>query len=358
MESTFFILGRNPKLSRAEVLEFLKSRNIKHKEILFEKNLLIIDTEEKFNIQEFGGIIWLGQINFEGESQEFEKYIGLNEIIPSDKFSYAIFGNQDTQILKDKFKKEKKKATIKHGRKQIKFQDGEKHELPSADFYIFYHEYKDTIYFGIVTQSYDNTEIKNRDMNKPVRRESLAISPRLAKILINLSGAKQNDLFLDPFCGVGGILQEALLKKINVHGIDKDKSATEDAKINIKWLSSQYNIKNAHKIENNNSKDAPNLQFDAIATETPLGEVLRKKPNDNQAKKIILDFERHIIPILRRLKIIKKPLAKIAITLPTIRTFHADAEKIAEKTGLKIYTNPILESRPDQYISRDIMVFQ
>ncbi len=358
MESTFFILGRNPKLSRAEVLEFLKSRNIKHKEILFEKNLLIIDTEEKFNIQEFGGIIWLGQINFEGESQEFEKYIGLNEIIPSDKFSYAIFGNQDTQILKDKFKKEKKKATIKHGRKQIKFQDGEKHELPSADFYIFYHEYKDTIYFGIVTQSYDNTEIKNRDMNKPVRRESLAISPRLAKILINLSGAKQNDLFLDPFCGVGGILQEALLKKINVHGIDKDKSATEDAKINIKWLSSQYNIKNAHKIENNNSKDAPNLQFDAIATETPLGEVLRKKPNDNQAKKIILDFESHIIPILRRLKIIKKPLAKIAITLPTIRTFHADAEKIAEKTGLKIYTNPILESRPDQYISRDIMVFQ
>ena len=331
MESTFFILGRNPKLSRAEVLEFLKSRNIKHKEILFEKNLLIIDTEEKFNIQEFGGIIWLGQINFEGESQEFEKYIGLNEIIPSDKFSYAIFGNQDTQILKDKFKKEKKKATIKHGRKQIKFQDGEKHELPSADFYIFYHEYKDTIYFGIVTQSYDNTEIKNRDMNKPVRRESLAISPRLAKILINLSGAKQNDLFLDPFCGVGGILQEALLKKINVHGIDKDKSATEDAKINIKWLSSQYNIKNAHKIENNNSKDAPNLQFDAIATETPLGEVLRKKPNDNQAKKIILDFESHIIPILRRLKIIKKPLAKIAITLPTIRTFHADAEKIAEK---------------------------
>jgi hypothetical protein len=37
-------------------------------------------------------------------------------------------------------------------------------------------------------------------MQKPIRREELAISPRLAKILINLSGAKKNNLLLDPFC--------------------------------------------------------------------------------------------------------------------------------------------------------------
>jgi len=380
----FFILGRNPELSRHEILEFLKARNREHKEILFEENFLVIETneDEKFNIQEFGGVMWIGKITSEGTNEKLEKHIEQKEIIPSDKFSYAVFGNQDPQILKDKFKERKKKAMMKHGRQQIKFQDGTKHELPNADFYIFYHEHKGTIYFGLTTQEYDDHGVKKRDMKKPARRESLAISPRLSKILINLSGAKPRDLLLDPFCGIGGILQEALIKKMNVHGIDKDKEATEGAKQNLKWLTSEYNIKNNkdtskarqhqeklkpqetvsvlgnYKIENIDSRKTPDLQFAAIATETPLGKVLRKKPDNNEAEQIIQNFEAYIIPILRRLKQVKKPNAKIAITFPTIRTFHADAQKIANKTGLKIYINPILESREDQFISRDIVVFQ
>jgi tRNA G10 N-methylase Trm11 len=357
---TFFILGRNPELSRAEILEFLKARERTHKEILFEENLLIIETneEEKFNIQEFGGTIHLGTILSKGNQEQIKNYIEKTEIVPADKFSYATFGNQNTQILKDKFKEKKKKAMIKHGGKQIKFQSGEKQELPSADFYIFYHKHKKTVYLGITTQTYDNTDVKKRDMEKPVRRESLAISPRLSKILINLSGAKPHDKLLDPFCGIGGILQEALIKRINVHGIDKDKQATINAEKNLNWLTSKYNIKNNYKIENKDSKHTPDLQFAAIATETPLGKLLRKKPNNKEAKQMILDFEAYIIPILKKLKTIKKPKAKIAITFPIILTLHANAHKIAKKTGLGIYMNPIQESRPDQNISRDILILQ
>ena len=52
---TFFILGRNPELSRREILEFLKARSRTHEEILFKGNLLIIKTNEgeRFDIQEF-----------------------------------------------------------------------------------------------------------------------------------------------------------------------------------------------------------------------------------------------------------------------------------------------------------------
>ena len=357
---TFFILGRNPELSRHEVIEFLKARNREFTETFFEENFLVLDVpdDEKFNIQEFGGVMWLGEITTEGTIEDLIKDIEQNEIIPADKFSYAVFGNQDEQIIKDKFKERKKKAMLKHGRQQIKFQDGSKHDLPNADFYIFYHEFKGTVYFGIATQDYDDKGVKKRDMQKPVRRESLAISPRLSKILINISGAKPRDLLLDPFCGIGGILQEALIKKMNVHGIDKDKTATEGTKQNLKWLTSEYNIKNNFTIENNDSRKTPDLQFAAIATETPLGKILRKKPNDNEAKTIIQNFEAYMIPILRRLKAVKKPKAKIAITFPAIRTFHADAEKIADKCNLKIYIKPILESRPDQFISRDILVLE
>ncbi|MCK4996760.1 hypothetical protein KAS08_00515 [Candidatus Pacearchaeota archaeon] len=357
---TFFILGRNPELSRAEILEFLKTRNREHKEIMFRDNILIIETNEgeKFNIQEFGGIMWLGEITFEGTPEKLEEHLESIEIVPADKFSYGIFGNIDEELLKNKFKERKKKATIKHGSKQLKMQDGSKINIPKAEFYIFCYEDAGVTYFGTSTQEYDSKDVKNRDMNKPMRRELLAISPRLSKILINLSGAKPRDLMLDPFCGVGGILQEALIKGINVHGIDKDKQATIDAIANLEWMKENYKFNSKYTIENKDSRKTPDLQFSGIATETPLGKVLRKKPNDNEAKQIIRNFEAYMIPILSKLAKVKKPKANIAITFPTIRDFHTDAQKIAEKTGLKVYIKPILESRPDQFISRDIVVFK
>ncbi len=356
----FFILGRNPELSRAEVLAYMRARNRTYGEILFEGNLLVLETnkDEKFDLQEFGGIMKLGKIVFEDTEEEFITYLQKNEIIPADKFSYAIFGNIDPELLKEKFKSEKKKAILKHGRRRIKFQNGKKQELPNADFNILYHQYKGKVYLGTATQDYDYNQVKERDMDKPVRREHLAISPRLSKILINLSEAKPHDLLLDPFCGVCGILQEALLKNINVCGIDKDKQAINGAEENLKWLTEKYPVKTKYTLENIDSRKAPDLQFKAIATEAPLGKVLRSKPNDDEAKRIIQNFEAYIIPILARMKKVKKPSAKIAITFPAIKTFRVDTQKISNKTGLKITLDPILESRADQFISRDFVVFQ
>ena len=135
----FFILGHNPELSRAEILAFMRARNRTFKEILFEENLLVLETQrapanftnqsarvnenERFDIQEFGGLMKLGKILFEGTETEFSTYLHKNEIIPANKFSYATFGNINPELLKEKFKSERKKAMLKHGRKRIKFQD-------------------------------------------------------------------------------------------------------------------------------------------------------------------------------------------------------------------------------------------
>ena len=120
----------------------------------------------------------------------------------------------------------------------------------------------------------------------------------------------------------------------------------------------KYLLKSRYTLKNLDSRKAPDLQFKAIATETPLGKVLRKKPNDNEAKSIIRDFEAYIIPLLIRIRKIKRFGAKIAMTLPVVRTFRVDTQKIADKTGLKITLNSVLESRSDQFISRDFVVFQ
>jgi tRNA G10 N-methylase Trm11 len=358
MTKHFFILGRNPELSKEEIASFLDARSRFYKEIFFEENILVLETkdDEIFNIQEFGGILQLGKIIFEGSLDEFQNYMTSNELIPSDKFSYQVHGNTEVQIIKDKFKQEKKKAILKRGRNQLKFQDGHKGPIAHTNFSIFFHEHKGNFLFGTAKQEYDYNEVKNRDMNKPERRESLAISPRLSKILINLSGAKPYDTLLDPFCGVGGILQEALLKKIHVHGIDNNSQAVKSAQKNFEWLNQNYNLDAKYFLEHLDSRKTPDNQFAAIATETPLGKLLKKKPESKEASKIIQNFTSFIIPILKRLKSSKKPKARIAITFPVIRDLHVDAQNIAEKAGLKVLKGPIAESRPDQFISRDIVV--
>ena len=377
----FFVLGRNPVLSKAEILSYLEARGIKSRELIFEDNYLVLEYEDKdyiLSIQELGGAIKAGKILFEAKNhRDLLRLLDEheNDVAPSEKFSYGLYGqNHDEEdVIKKSFKTQGKLAMLRHGRTSIKFENMEVASLPNAEFSFFMH--RDTkiqdgiIHFGVVDQDYDYSEIKKRDMKKPERRESLAISPRLAKILINLSQAQPGQLLLDPFCGVGSILIEGIMKGINVYGIDKDKKAIESAKRNLKWIESEYDVDGTYKLFNEDSRNMPNLRIDAVATETPLtpsGDALRKKPSDKEAVQMMKGFESIIVPILKRISQIKKPGARIAITFPRVREHVPDIFSIKKQTGLKLYEPknvntyihfPIKESRPDQYISRDIMVF-
>lgn len=357
MKQQYFILGRNPKLSQSEIHSYLKARNQKFKEIFLEENLLLIELENEVDINELGGTLKSGLIESSGTEETVESYIFSEELIEKDKFNYAVFGNIDPEIIKLKFKSEKRKTTLKHGRKEIHFQNEGKTNLPKADHYFILHKHNNKFYFGKINQEYNFKEVEYRDMKKPERREHLAISPRLAKILINLSETKKDDTILDPFCGIGGIMQEAIIKKLNAYGTDTDKEAIYHARKNLDWIQRRYKTTHHYTPKTENAKNITNKNFDGIATETPLGEVLKKQPNDPKAKQIIQKFERIIIPILKHLGQIKKPNAKIAITFPRIKKHTVDYEKITKETRLRIHKEPILESRPKQFISREIVVF-
>ena len=358
MIQQYFVLGRNPKLSRQEIISYLNARSQKFKEIFFEENYILIQLEKEIDINQLGGTIKSGIIESSGTEETVENFILADEIIPKDKFSYGVFGNVDPEPIKQKFKSEKRKTTLRHGNKKIRFQENKTTNLPKADHYLILHQNKDNLYFGKINQEYNSKETEYRDMKKPERREHLAISPRLAKILINLSQVKENDTLLDPFCGIGGIMQEALIKNINAYGSDIDKHAIFYARKNLDWIQKRYQTKSLYTTKTQNAKSIPNKEFDGIATETPLGEVLKKQPNDQKAQQIIQNFERFIIPILKHLKRTKKKNGKIAITFPKIRKFAVDYDQITKETNLRIHVNPIEESRPNQNISRDIVVFK
>jgi tRNA G10 N-methylase Trm11 len=359
----FFILGRNPLLSQAEIVSYLESNKIEYTQVFFKRNFLVLEFNKDItlDIQNFGGIIKIGTVSFRGRYNKFMEFVNDNELVEKDKFTYSMMGNISDEFLINKFKKDRRKAVIRRGRKVVKLQKDDWISMPSAEVEFFAYEFMDETYFGVVEQDYSYAEIKERDMKKPVRRESLAISPRLAKILVNLSQVKKGGLLLDPFCGVGGILQEALILGINVYGIDKDRLAIENAKKNLKWIENKYELSANYKLLNADAKKAPNIKFDAVATEPALGEVVRRRPKDYEAREIISSFEKLIISVLQRLKNLKKENAKIVLTCPYIRDFSVNMEKICQQTGLKIYNFknivfPIKEFREDQFISREIWV--
>ena len=76
-------------------------------------------------------------------------------------------------------------------------------------------------------------ELKERDLGRPAVDYMKSISIRLGKILINLSKTKESQTLIDPFCGSGTILQEAMLNDINVIGLDVDKISVDQTKLNL-----------------------------------------------------------------------------------------------------------------------------
>src|SRR6185503_10002944 len=84
-----------------------------------------------------------------------------------------------------------------------------------------------------------------RDQARPARDARVGmLPPKLAQIMLNLSAgplrASAEELarlrVLDPFCGTGVILQEALLMGYSVLGTDIDERMVDYSRRNIKWL--------------------------------------------------------------------------------------------------------------------------
>jgi len=137
-------------------------------------------------------------------------------------------------------------------------------------------------------------EFQKRDVEKPVQRKIFGISPRVAKILVNFTRCTEGKTFLDPFCGVGNILQEALLVRAKVIGVDINRWCVEAARRNLEWISEEYSLRSPDFAVL--AGDARELRIkipdevDCIATEPDLGPALREVATKPYAQRIIEDL--------------------------------------------------------------------
>ena len=188
------------------------------------------------------------------------------------------------------------------------------------------------------------------------------ISIRLAKILVNLTETKPNQTLLDPFCGIGTVLQEALLQDINVIGTDRNRKVIKQAKANLKWIQSKYKTKANYKLLNADatkiSKDVKKV--DTVASEPYMGPFINKLPTDQEARSTVRELKPIYEETLKELKKITKK--KIVIIAPVFRTrtrrqHSLGIEQILKQLRLK-YQEPIIYSASRSKILREIWIIQ
>ncbi len=362
-----FVLGRNVDLSVEEIKSFFKKEGINFRIISKFSNGVLVETERILRniIDRLGGTISIGEVLAEGDAKKIIEILDEKTLynVKGNKLNYVVYnfnGKEFDRIsfyLKNRFRKEELKATEKNLTGRINMQNGEEASKSSSNlideqYFVFENS------FGKIIEETDYDKIEKRDMGKPVRRNELSISPRLAKILINLSGVKSEETLLDCFCGIGTILQEALLQKINVIGIDKDRKAIDCSELNLEWF--KFN-KGNYRLINADSSNFQIPEVQAIATEPDLGELQKKIVSEEKAEEIAKNFEKLMINVIKNLK--RNVKGRIVFTAPLIQTqkkrVPCNFNNIALMTGMKIVKGfPIEEFREKSIIGRSIVVLE
>ena len=94
--------------------------------------------------------------------------------------------------------------------------------------------------FGTLISSINRSAYEARNpRNKPFFHPGV-LMPRLARAITNLSKIKPEELFLDPFCGTGGILIEAGILGARVIGIDAQEKIVRGACMNLSAFELDY----------------------------------------------------------------------------------------------------------------------
>lgn len=257
---------------------------------------------------------------------------------------------------------------------------------------------EDYLWIGRTIAAQNPNAYTKRDMMKPVRDTRLGLlPPKLAQIMLNfgqwlvesktapeqknkvLKTKKRKTLtVLDPFCGMGVIPMECLLRGWTVLASDLVERAVTGAEKNLDWLRKEEDIK---------KKDVPSTFWkqdakkpftlktlpDAIVTETHLGPALSDRPNQKDAAKMRTENDALQMEFLKNVAA-TLPGVPVVVTWPV---WHLKTDTIfIEKTwdhlqdlGFRAILPRGIESdnshrlsllyrRPDQVVGREIILLQ
>lgn len=244
---------------------------------------------------------------------------------------------------------------------------------------------------GQTVKVQDIESYTKRDRDRPMRDAKVGmLPPKLAQILINLGTGSLpedklesicdipadqpipkpllNKTVLDPFCGTGVVLQEALLMGYSALGTDLEPRMTEYTAKNIEWLKSWHEFSTQSEVE---TGDATNHQwtrsFDFVASELYLGRPFTSKPTPEILAQTVSETNLIIKRFLQNIHKQIKTGTRLALAVPAWQTRPNQFQKLPlidslSDLGYNLvkfeHANDaqLIYYRPDQTVARQLVV--
>lgn len=262
----FFVLGTNTTLSVAELGAVLNIKNAK----LLASDFLIWETDTEISteslMKRLGGVIKIGEIKEEvSEAGEDIFLKALTELAKikkyqskEGKFNFGFsdygkyqFNKQNLGLkLKKYFSEEKISSRFVTSReKTLSSVVITQNKLISRGIEFVLIKEGNKILIGETLSVQPFKDLSRRDYGRPARDDqSGMLPPKLAQIMINLAQVQNyNDVIVDPFCGSGTILSEAILAGYkHLFGSDVSPRAIDDTYKNISWIKELYDVKDVN----------------------------------------------------------------------------------------------------------------
>jgi tRNA G10 N-methylase Trm11 len=362
-----FISGKNWILSLAELSAYFQARQIKFKIQYFSREFFVMDFEKKLNVSliaDLGGTLKIGELkatlptqtikdsfgdkNKNAQKQIHEKiassgvanamaafsekpFFGVS-VYCTNNYLHSSLGNIQRFVgssIKETLAESGKKSQFMgfKDRKQSKLSHVEviKKKMVENHAEVLLCIGKEDTWIATTTAVHNPFDFQKRDLYKPNQRAIFGMPPRLARMMVNLSSCNAGKTLLDPFCGVGTILQEALLEGAATVGLDINSWCVKAAEENLDWTVKEYELQNADfRVlvgEIGRLDEKVGLQaVDCIVSEPDLGPALKQFPTDSYAQKIIEKLEPLFTEFIEQAYRVLMQDGRLVLVTPYIKT--------------------------------------
>lgn len=313
------ILGRQPGISLAELESLYGASAITP----VGDYAALVQSDEKLPQSRLGGTIKSAKLltrlentGLEGAFSHLASAIPHHlEHLPEGKLQFGVsvygFKAQKNWLLKQML--ELKKTIRKQGR-SVRIIENKSETLEAAQ--VLYNKLTgplgwelltikdgDDVIVAQTTAVQDIDAYAKRDHGRPKRDAFVGmLPPKLAQIMINLAGKHQPPLnatlntdvpltrstLLDPFCGTGVVLQEAMLMGYAVYGSDVSEKMIRYSRDNLDWLQESNLIRAEWQLETADARTHVWRQpINLVVCETYLGEPLTSLPSAKKLGEVI-----------------------------------------------------------------------
>lgn len=231
--------------------------------------------------------------------------------------------------------------------------------------------YHDGFALGPTVWVPDAAAMRERGKRRPAPRPDIALSPRLARTLVNLADLSPGQTVLDPFCGSGAILAEAYAKSLRCLGLDSKASRVQEARENLRWSSG--GAEGSFDIRKGDAREIGRMlrgrKVDAVVTEPMLLPRLDARPKTSTAMSMISESAEIYNDALDSMAASILPEGRIVVVVPVLQTMDGDEVTLTldgRRLGLRLYQpGPVgfeypvrLSFETTRWVKRAVYVFE